>query len=100
MRSRGASLFFLGFAFGALFIATLVSIAPGRVGAGAAQLENLEHDGLAPPITGLRRGDLHDTFNERRDGRPHEAIDIMAPRGTPVRAVDSGAIRKLFTSRA
>jgi murein DD-endopeptidase MepM/ murein hydrolase activator NlpD len=41
-------------------------------------------------------------FAQRRDGggRGHEAVDILAPRNTPVRAVDDGTIAKLFTSRA
>jgi murein DD-endopeptidase MepM/ murein hydrolase activator NlpD len=55
---------------------------------------------LAPPIAGMTAGDLHDTFNEMRSGHPHEAIDIAAPRGTPVQAVTAGTIRKLFLSKA
>ncbi len=41
-------------------------------------------------------------FEERRDGggRGHEAVDILAPRNTPVRAVDDGTIAKLFNSKA
>jgi murein DD-endopeptidase MepM/ murein hydrolase activator NlpD len=41
-------------------------------------------------------------FAERRGGgvRAHEAVDILAPRHTPVRAVEEGTIAKLFTSRA
>jgi len=43
---------------------------------------------------------LQDTFNDARsEGRVHDAIDIMAPRYTPVLAVDAGRIVKLFTSR-
>jgi len=39
-------------------------------------------------------------FAERRDGRPHEAVDLLAPRNTPVHAVDDGRIAKLFVSKA
>ena len=51
------------------------------------------------PLEGLKRADLRDTFNEVRSGHAHEAIDIMAPRGTPVHAAVSGTIRKLFLSK-
>ena len=54
---------------------------------------------FAAPIHGLQLKDLRDTFNEGRAGHPHEAIDIMAPRGTPVYAVVPGTIRKLFLSK-
>jgi murein DD-endopeptidase MepM/ murein hydrolase activator NlpD len=54
---------------------------------------------ITPPIRGLVRTDLRDTFDEVHDGQKHEAIDIMEPRGTPVRAVVSGTIRKLFLSK-
>ena len=54
---------------------------------------------MTPPIRGLARADLRDTFEEVHDGHKHEAIDIMEPRGTPVRAAVSGTIRKLFLSK-
>jgi murein DD-endopeptidase MepM/ murein hydrolase activator NlpD len=41
---------------------------------------------------------LIDNFSEMRGNRVHEAIDILAPRGTPVLAVDDGFVEKLFTS--
>ena len=52
------------------------------------------------PITGLTAANLHDTFAQTRNGHPHDAIDIMEPRGTPVRAVADGRIEKLFVSKA
>lgn len=54
---------------------------------------------LSFPIEGYRLMDLKDSFHETRGGvRRHEALDILAPRGTPVLAVDEGAVVKLFTS--
>ncbi len=55
---------------------------------------------IGPPIAGLRRSDLRDSFNETHFGHRHEAIDIMEPRGTPVLAVTDGVIAKLQHSKA
>jgi len=54
---------------------------------------------MTPPISGLTLADLRDTFEEVHSGHRHEAIDILEPRGTPVHAVVSGTIRKLFLSK-
>jgi murein DD-endopeptidase MepM/ murein hydrolase activator NlpD len=54
---------------------------------------------MVPPIRGLALADLRDMFAEVHNGHAHEAIDIMEPKGTPVRAVVSGTIRKLFLSK-
>ena len=53
---------------------------------------------MTPPIRGLTLANLRDTFDEIHNGHRHEAIDIIEPRGTPVRAVVSGTIQKLFFS--
>lgn len=54
---------------------------------------------LLLPVLGVTAPQLSDTFNETRGGkRRHEALDIPAPRGTPVIAADDGKIVKLFKS--
>lgn len=55
---------------------------------------------LRIPVLNIRASDLTDTFtNSMEEGsRLHEAIDIMAPRGTSVVAAAPGTIEKLFQS--
>ena len=56
---------------------------------------------LLIPVAGVDAGDLYGSFDERRGGsRRHEAIDILAPRDTPVVAVEDGTIARLFLSEA
>ena len=57
--------------------------------------------GLIIPVAGVSRDQLLDTFSAARgDGRVHDAIDIIAPKGTPVLAVAAGKILRLFQSKA
>jgi murein DD-endopeptidase MepM/ murein hydrolase activator NlpD len=51
---------------------------------------------LPVPSADARR--LRDDFADPRSGHSHEALDILAPRGSPVVAVDDGVVQKLFTS--
>ena len=56
---------------------------------------------IAVPVAGVQPKDLLDTFNEPRAGnRRHNALDIPAPRGTPVISATGGRVLKLFTSQA
>ena len=54
---------------------------------------------LIIPVAGVKPDQLLDTYDDARsEGRLHDAIDIMAPVGTPVLAAADGRILKLFQS--
>ncbi len=67
----------------------------------ANSLEVLRDRRLEIPVKNAKREDLREMFDEQRGStRRHEAIDILAPRNTPIVAVEEGTIARLFLSDA
>jgi murein DD-endopeptidase MepM/ murein hydrolase activator NlpD len=80
-------------------VAAPSSVHPDSIGQNEDYAVLMSRD-LTLPLSGLKRSMIVDTFAEGRGSKRHEAIDIMAPRNSPVHAVEDGTIRKLFLSKA
>lgn len=75
----------------------------GRTGAipsGAPETIELTARKLTIPVSGFPADKLVRSYHDNRSHREHEAIDILAPRNTPVVAVEDGTVAKLFNSKA
>jgi murein DD-endopeptidase MepM/ murein hydrolase activator NlpD len=80
--------------------AVVSAVAAGsEPGVTVSDLELLKSRALAFPVEGADPRTLHDSFQDPRVGHEHEALDIAAPRGTRVLAVDDGTVAKIFDSR-
>ena len=92
-------------AFGASILVAAYAASGDRYDRPAVKVDNVVVEEQAPsgvivPVAGVRTSELRDNFMDPRSGHVHNALDIMAPRGTPVLAAVDGTVRKLFTSRA
>lgn len=65
-----------------------------------ADIDALRSHGLVIPVAGVKPQDLIDSFDQLRGAHRHNAIDIMAPRGTAVLSADAGRVLKLHNSVA
>ncbi len=65
-----------------------------------ADIEYMRARQILMPVAGASIAKVADSFDEARDGgeRVHRAIDILAPRGTPIIAADDGIILRMTTS--
>jgi murein DD-endopeptidase MepM/ murein hydrolase activator NlpD len=72
-----------------------------RIGPSPSSAAGLEDRDLLMPVEGIDAAQLTSQFGQPRGGsRRHEAIDLLAPRNAPVRAVENGTIARLFHSKA
>jgi murein DD-endopeptidase MepM/ murein hydrolase activator NlpD len=78
-------------------LATAVMVPSARM---AAAIETLREKSLMIPVAGVGRSKIEDSFTAERDGgeRQHNAVDILAPRNTPIIAADDGTILRMSTN--
>ena len=75
-------------------------VAPAPRGMSEEDAATLRERMLMVPVAGVQPDQLRDTFEEQRGGgRRHRALDILAPRGTPVLAADEGMVLSVRENR-
>ncbi|HVT43054.1 MAG TPA: M23 family metallopeptidase [Thermoanaerobaculia bacterium] len=77
-----------------------VALSPAVAGKTVRPVRPLATGEIVIPVAGVTRDLLRDDFGQPRGGRRHQAIDILAPRGTAVLASVEGTVMKLFESKA
>ena len=66
---------------------------------GEADIARLRAAGLLIPVRGVALNKIEDSFDAPRDGgRRHDAVDILAPRGTAVLAAIDGLVLRVGTN--
>jgi murein DD-endopeptidase MepM/ murein hydrolase activator NlpD len=71
------------------------------IGPDASSPAELKDRDLRIPVDGVKPEQLTRQFSDTRGAsRQHEALDILAAYGTPVRAVENGTVARLFVSKA
>ena len=98
-----------------IIVDTVVALGPAPVGAAVApapaenpaggalpvtqdDLRYLRSRNLIVPVAGISAAKIPPSFDDMRGSRRHNAIDILAPRGTPILSADAGTIAKIDTS--
>lgn len=74
----------------------LAAVSDSKVQSG---IQVLRSRNLRLPLDGISAQVFKGSFNETRGDSRHEAVDILAPRNTPVHALEDGTIAKLFVSK-
>jgi murein DD-endopeptidase MepM/ murein hydrolase activator NlpD len=83
---------------GAVGVLPVPALPTAGAGTEAAPPADLRNRRLFIPVQGVKATELQPTFHAQRGSGEHEALDVLAPKGSPVLAVDDGEIVKLFYS--
>ena len=74
-------------------------VSDSRADRGGRLVSTIGTGKLRVPIDDASVDSFKGGFTERRGERQHEAVDILAPRNTPVHAIEAGSVAKLFVSK-